>query len=109
MELMIMDSPMGYCCLITRSKLHSIPTSAAQVRSKLLPLISALISNKGKLVIFRIIAKKNVRLIDRTSLSNEDCQARAALQKENQELESSNEALDKQLNNPLHMNASQLD
>ncbi|KAI8574974.1 hypothetical protein K450DRAFT_276039 [Umbelopsis ramanniana AG] len=46
MELMITDSPMGYCCRITRSKLFSIPKSALQVRSKLHPLMSALISTK---------------------------------------------------------------
>jgi hypothetical protein len=46
MKLMIMDSPKGYYCRITRSKLFSIPTSASQVRSKLLPLTTVLISTK---------------------------------------------------------------
>jgi hypothetical protein len=46
LEVMIMDSPTGYCCRITRSQLFSIPTSAIQVKSKLLPLMSALIVTK---------------------------------------------------------------
>ncbi|KAI8575045.1 hypothetical protein K450DRAFT_275975 [Umbelopsis ramanniana AG] len=53
MELMVMDSPMGYCCRITRSKLYSVPTSALQVRRKLLPLMSALISTK--LLVLKVI------------------------------------------------------
>jgi hypothetical protein len=41
-----MDSPKGYCCRITRSKLFSIPPSALQVKSKLLPLLSVVIASK---------------------------------------------------------------
>jgi hypothetical protein len=41
-----MDSPMGYCCRITRSRLLSIPTSPSQVTSELLPLLSVLIQTK---------------------------------------------------------------
>ncbi|KAG2175249.1 hypothetical protein INT44_007737 [Umbelopsis vinacea] len=46
LELMIMDSPKGYCCRIKRTDLFSIPDSASQVRSKLLPLLSILIATK---------------------------------------------------------------
>ncbi|KAI8576787.1 hypothetical protein K450DRAFT_254914, partial [Umbelopsis ramanniana AG] len=55
MELMVMDSPKGYSCRITRSKQYQVPSSAEQVKSKLLPLMSVLIASK--LLVLRVMKR----------------------------------------------------
>ncbi|KAI8576789.1 hypothetical protein K450DRAFT_254918 [Umbelopsis ramanniana AG] len=61
MELMVMDFPKGYSCRIARSKQYDVPSSAEQVKSKLLPLMSVLIASK--LLVLRVMKQWKVMSI----------------------------------------------